>query len=448
MLRQLSNPIKKEEAINSLIIGLISTIIPSIFFSVYDGLVVAILLYLIFKLFLRKYDYVLFAYCYGILLINSTIFLLIINYVNGGPFLTGGDDFLFYNAGKELYRSNYDINIEVDGIPLWVSNYPFYLFLISFYYDFLSFFRLNSLSFYHFTLFKISLGAIVPILIYRISEIVNFKFTKGTILLILFFPTLVYHTTSFLRESIISFFLILGVYSILRIKPGFYKILIIFLLTIILYFIRPVHSFFLILFYFLYYFLNNKNSFRLNFLFTIILFTIGLIFLNYNDSSILLQYQNTQNSYRELSELTAQNGSLGVKLYGLANPFLWPIKYLYYIMSPIPPPIFGGLNLITIYITIGCVLWYLILFGFLKSVFRKVNRINPYFISLFLFFLITAAVGVNTTKDPRHLIFIYPLILPYGLKELFTIPKLAIFITIISFLILGAVGYIILKFAI
>lgn len=448
MFRQLSNPIKKEEALSSIIIGLFSTIIPSLLFSVWDGLIVAILLFLIFRFFFKKYYSLLFTFTFGILLVNSTIFLLILNYVNGEPFLTGGDDFLFYNAGKGLYQSRYDINIEVDGIPLWLSNYPAYLFIISIYYELLSLIGLNSLHFYNFTLFKVALGALVPVLIYKIGELTSLKVSKLTLIVILFFPLLILHTTSFLRESIISFFFVLGVYSILRIKPSFYRILIIFLLTIIVFFIRPVHSFLLILFYFLYYFLNRKNNFWLNFIFAIIIFIIGLIFLNYNNSGILLQYQNTQNSYRELSEMTAQNGSLGVKLYGSDNPFLWPIKYLYYLMSPIPPPIFEDLNLITIYITIGSVLWYLILLGFLKSGFRKVNRINPYFISLFLLFLIAAAVGVNTTKDPRHLIFIYPLIIPYGLKELSMIPKFVIFITFFSFLILASIGYIILKFAI
>ncbi len=443
----MSNPIKKEEALNSLIIGLISTIIPSILFSVYDGLIVTILLYLIFKLFLRKNDNLLFTYCYGILLINSTIFLLIVNYVYGGPFLTGGDDFLFYNAGKELHSSNYDINIEVDGIPLWVSNYPFYLFLISFYYEFLSFFRLNSLSFYHFTLFKISLGAIVPILMYRISEIVNFRFTKATLLLILFFPTLVYHTTSFLRESIISFFFIIGIFVILFTRQRFHKILFIILLCLIIYFIRPVHSFFLFSFFTLYHIIKSKSHFYIKFAIIFFLIISGFIILNLKDSNLLLQYQNTRSSYLELSELTAANGSLGVKLYGSNNKLLEPFKYFYYLMSPIPPPIFGGLNILTIYITIGSIIWYLIVLSFIKSVFRIENRINPYFLTLFIIFLISVVVGTNTTKDPRHLIYIYPLIIPFGLRELKMTSKLLLFVTISLFFIIGSLGYFMLKFS-
>ena len=440
------NSIKKDEAITCLFIGLLSTLIPSFIFSVWDGLFVAIILFFFIRLFFKKYDRLLFTFSFGLFLLNSTIFLLILNFVNGSPYLTGGDDFLFYSAGKELYKTGFDINIEVDGVPLWASNYPAYLFLISFYYKFLSFFGLNSLHFYHLTLFKISIGAIIPVLVNKVCDLISFGLSKLTFIVIIMLPTLVYHTTTFLRESIISFFFVFGVFIILSNKPNVFKLLLILITTTILYFIRPIHSIFFIIFSALYFIFNRKNAFGIKFYILIIFFIIGYFIFDINNSELFIQYQNTQNSYFELTQLTSQEGSLGVKLYGSNNILMWPIKYLYYLMSPIPPPIVGTLNLLTIFISIGSILWYLIVLGFLKSGLRKTNRLNPFFLTLFILFLIAGAVGVNTTKDPRHLIFIFPLIIPFGLRELKTIPRYVLYLLLILILIIGILSYILMKF--
>lgn len=446
-MSQLSVPIKKEQAITCLLIGILSTLIPSVLFFTLDGIVVAIILYFTVILFLKnsKSEAILFTFSYGLLLVNSTFFLLLLNYVNGKPFLAGGDDLLFFTAGKELYINDFDINIEVDGLPLWVTNYPAYLFIISFYYKFLSFFGINSLSFYHFTLFKILLGSLIPILIYKIGHFVSIRFDKLALFVVLLMPTLVYHTTSFLRETVISFFFLSGVYIILSDKAIIIKSLLFILITVILYFIRPIHSFFFILFFLLYLIISRKTSswIRLNTAFIIL---IVIYYFKREDSELFLQYQRTQSSYQELSAITSQEGSLGVKLYGANDLFFWPIKYFYYLFSPIPPPIVATFNLLTVYMSLGALLWYLLVIGIIKSGLRVINRMDPYFLTLYILFFLAGVVGVNTTKDPRHLVFIYPLIIPISLGELIITKKSLLLVLVFSFFIVGILGYILFKF--
>jgi hypothetical protein len=445
-MNPINNPIKKEEALTCLLLGLLSTIIPTFLFSAFDGFIVALILFLFFRILFHKYDRLLFSFSYGLYLINSTFFLLILYIVNGSPFLTGGDDLLFYTAGKELYRARYDINIEVEGFPLWITNYPAYLFMISFYYELLSWIGLNSLHFYHLTLLKVSLGSVIPVIIYKIGNQISSGVSRFTLFVILMLPTLVLYTASFLRESVISFFFVFGVYIIISKKPSFYKLTIVTILIIIIYFIRPVHAVFLVLFFLIYFVSNRKSAFWFKFYIIFFLIISGLILYNFNGIGLFTQYQTVQNSYIELSKESSQEGSLGLKLYGSNFLLLWPLKFLYYFMYPIPPPIFGRLNLLTVFISLGSMIWYLIVLGFLKSIFRKVNRINPYFLSVYLLFIIAGAVGVSTSKDPRHLIFIYPLIIPIGIRELGIMPKMQLYLFFGVFGLIALFVYIILKF--
>ena len=446
MTNPINNPIKKEEALTTLFLGLFSTIIPTVLFSAFDGVILALILFLFFRILFHKYDRLLFSFSYGLYLINSTFFLLILYIVNGSPFLSGGDDLTFYTAGKELYASRFDINIEVEGIPLWIINYPAYLFMISFYYELLSWIGLNSLHFYHLTLLKVSLGSVIPVIIYKIGSQISSRVSRYTLFVIIMLPTLVLNTTSFLRESIISFFFVIGVYIILSKNKSLYKIIFVSILIIVIYFIRPVHAFFLVLFILINFILKSKRTYWIIFYIVIFLIISVLFLYDFYEIGIFNKYQIVQSSYLELSKETSQDASLGIKLYSSNNLLLWPLKFLYYIFSPIPPPIFGSLNLLTIFISIGNLIWYSIVFGFIKSIFRKVNRTNPYFLSVFLLFVIASAVGVSTSKDPRHLVFMYPLIIPISIRELGMMSKLQLYLFLGVFGLIALIVYIFLKF--
>lgn len=439
-------PFHKKETINILIVGLLSTIIPSILFGVLDGVIVALLLFFIFKIFLKKYDGVIFSLAFGLYLINSTFFLIITNYINGSPFLSGGDDLLFYLAGKQLYIADYDIRTELAGFPLWAANYPAYLYLISFYYGALSWIGFESLHFYHLTLLKVSLGSLIPVFIYRIGNRFSFGVSRMSLLVIILLPTFVIQTTSFLRESVISFLFIIGILIITSKKYGFYQVIFILILVSIIYFIRPIHAIFFIFFYITYMLLHKQNSFWVKACIITSIIVGFLIFSSLGYDDLFKQYDRIQSMYSELSLETNEEGSLGVLLYSSTSPFLLPIKLFYYYMSPIPPPIIGKVDLFTFYLSIGAVFWYLVIIGFLRTVFRKVNSGDSFFMSVYLLFIFVGIIGVSTSKDPRHLTFLYPLIIPFGLRELNLIPKIQLYLIFPVLGLLGLVGYILLKY--
>jgi hypothetical protein len=445
VFNSVSYPVNKSDALTLLILGVASTIFPTIFFSVWDGVFVAIFLFFAFRFFFKKYDRILFTFSFGLYLLNSTFFLFVLNLVNGSPFLSGGDDLFFYDAGKALFLSNYDINIDYEGFSLIAVNYPAYLYLISFFYGFFSFLGFDSLHFYHFTLFKVSLGAIIPVLIFKLRNFYYFNISKVDLIFIILFPTLILQTVSFLRDSLISLFFIFAVYKIVLNKKFIYKFLWMLPFSVILYFFRPLHGFLLIFFFVIYYFFSSKKFlwvkiFSFAFLF---IFFVSYFISYFGD--FLDQYQRLQGMYSELSIETNQEGSLGVVLYASSFPLIWPFKLLYFYLSPIPPPIFATFNILSIYLSLGSLFWYFIVFGFFKSVLRKVNTISPFYLSLFLLFLVAGIVGVNTSKDPRHLTFLYALIIPFGLGELKLISKEKFYFFIFGALIVGIISYTFLK---
>lgn len=437
---------RKSIAFNILLLGLFSTIIPTLLFSVWDGILIALFLLVFFNLFLRGYDKLIFSLSFGLYLLNSTFFLIATNFIFGSPFLEGGDDKFFYLAGKQLYNSGYDIQTEVDGIPLWAANYPAYLYIISFYYGVLSWLGFNSLHFYHLTLLKISFGALIPVLINKIGNRYNIGFSKNSLLVIILFPPLVIQTSSFLRDSLISFFFILGAYIVTKNLNNFYKLFWILILSSIIYFFRPAHSVFLIFLYVTHMLFLSKKYIGLKF--SILGFTLLMLFVVFKQGygDLIEQFEKVQNLYTDLSLETNSEGSLGLKLYSSDLIVLLPFKLIYYFISPIPPPIFSKMNILSAYLSIGAISWYLIVFAFLKSIFRKVNKSDPFFISIYFLFILAGVIGISTSKDPRHLTFIYPLIIPYGLRELSLINKNQMFIILILSIILGFLLYISLKF--
>lgn len=433
-------------AFNILLFGLLSTIIPTLLFSVWDGILIALFLLIFFNLFFKGYDKLVFSLSFGLYLLNSTFFLITTNFIFGSPFLEGGDDTFFYLAGKQLYNSGYDIQTEVDGIPLWATNYPAYLYMISFFYGILSWFGFNSLHFYHLTLLKISFGALIPVFINKIGNRNNIGFSKNSLLVIILFPPLVLQTTSFLRDSVISFFFILGAYIITKNLNFFYKLFWILILSSIIYFFRPAHSVFLVFLYVTYLlFLSNKH---IGPKFGVLGFTLLMLFFLFKQGygDLIEQFEKVQSMYTNLSQEKNSEGSLGLKLYSSDLIILFPLKLIYYFISPIPPPIFSKMNILNAYLSIGAISWYLIVFAFLKSIFRKVSEIDPFFVSIYFLFLLAGVIGISTSKDPRHLTFIYPLIIPYGLRELSLTNKNQMFIILLVSIILGFLLYIPLKF--
>lgn len=441
-----SRSINNVEAVNLLLIGLCSVLIPSILFSVWDGIIVFIILFLILRLFFKNYNRVLFTYSYGLLTLMATIFLIMLNAVNGKPFLAGGDDLFFYNAGKELFLANYDINTEIDGVPLWVANYPVYLYMISGYFGFLTFLGIDTLHFYHLTLFKVALGSIIPVLIFNIFEKSTKSLSRVELLLIVIFPATLLQTVSFLRDSVISLFFVAGVFALVQTEYRYLKVFWLISISVAIYFIRPVHSLFFVLFCTTYLLFLNKNYFWLKTFGFGSLLSLILVVVSWKFGDLFSEIDRVQGMYMELSADTSQSGSLGVKLYGANTPLLFPLKLLYYYLSPIPPPIVGGMNSLSWFLSLGAFLWYLVVFGFLKSVSRLINRRNPIWASTFVLFIVAGIVGISTSKDPRHLAFMYPIMLPFGLKELATIPKVQLYVFFLTIAVSGILGYVFFKF--
>ncbi len=435
----------KVKGLNFLFLGIVATFIPALVFKVPDAPILALLLYAVLRAFLKRDTGAVFTLAFGIYLISSAFFLLATNYTFGRPFLGGGDDMYFFIAAKTLVKAKLDINTTVDGIPLWSSSYTGYLYLLGYYYKAISSLGFDSFHFYHLSILKVGIGSLIPVLVYAIFKRNSFIQLEGSLWILVLFPTLVIHVVSLLREAVISVLFLFVVYKVVNSRWQLTALLWVLLISFLVYSIRPVHSAFVGLFYFLWVFLSRPKNLTLKLGTLVVVFFLFTMNWIKGISLFGSDLDRIQGMYLALAQETNQEGSIGLRLYTSNFLLIQPLKLLYYFMSPIPPPMVIRLNLLSTYISLGIVFWYLYVFGFFSGYVNFLRKGDRLYLTVFLLFIISGIVGVVSSKDPRHLVYIYPLIIPFGYSQLQFIPKRRIQQIVISFLSLSVVGYLLLK---
>jgi hypothetical protein len=435
----------KVKGLNFLFLGIVATFIPALVFKVPDAPLIALLLYTVSRAFLKRDTGAVFTLAFGVYLISSAFFLLATNYTFGRPFLGGGDDMYFFIAAKTLVKAKLDINTTVDGIPMWASNYTGYLYLLGYYFKAISSLGFDSFHFYHLSLLKVCIGSFIPVLVFKIFKENKLIQLESSIWILVLFPTLVIHVVSLLREAVISVVFLFVVYRVIRSRWHIVAVLWVLFGAFLVYNIRPVHAVFVGLFYLIWVFLSRPKNLTLKLGGLVIVFF--LLTMNWIKGVSLFgsDLDRIQGMYLALAQETNQEGSIGLRLYTSNFLLIQPLKLIYYFMSPIPPPMVIRLNLLSTYISLGIVFWYLYVFGFFSGYMNFLRKGDRLYLTVLLLFIISGIVGVVSSKDPRHLVYIYPLVIPFGYSHLQFIPKRRIQQIVITFLSLGVVGYLLLK---
>jgi len=428
-----------------LFLGILSTLIPSIVFDVSKAPLIAILLYALVRIFLKRNSAAVFNLAYGVYLISGAFFLLVTTYTFGFPFLGGGDDKFFYEAGRALAQADMNINTYVDGVPLWAANYPGYLYILAGFYKVLALMGFGQYHFFYLSLLKICIGSLIPVLVFKIFRTLPHVYSERSLWILVLFPTLVIHTVSLLRESVISVVFLLMVYQVVKDSKPIKGLFWMLVCTALVFVVRPVHASFLVIFFLTYTFLSYPKYLAIKLGGLIIVFITlsmnwvqGLSFLGSD-------LDRVQDAYLTLAKESNQEGSIGIKLYTSNSLLLQPVKLVYFFLSPIPPPIVISINLLSIYISLGIIYWYLYVFGFFAGFSNFIKRGDRLYLTTLILFLVSGIVGVVSSKDSRHLIYIYPLIIPYGYAQVQFMRKRTIKQIVYGFLAFGVMGYIILK---
>jgi hypothetical protein len=428
-----------------LFMGFILAVIPTIMFDYLIGIVILFILISIAKLLLNRQSLILFFFSFGVNLIGSVILILSTFYLFGKPFLQGGDDELFFLASKDLFLNDFDFSISVEQVPLVAVNYPAYLLLFGAWFELLSHFLFSEPHFLALIYLKVFISSFCPVLLWKINNNLGLvKFNKVIVFIVLM-PTLIYFNATLLRESIITFLFLVGIYKTTSENKFIFKLFFIFLISFVIYFIRPVNGFLMVSFFCIYEYLKRNDivSFKSIIFLTVIVFSIQIF--NSSLKNILESINTIQESYMSLTNSDNSVSSIGRVLYNSESFILFPIKLLYYVLSPIPPPFFSNPSIITFILSIGAIYWYLIVFSITNKCFRSFRKLSVFEKSIILIFLLSAIIGVSTSKDSRHLIYIYPLIVSAGQEEINNYYLKSITISAIFLCSIAAFSYFILK---
>ena len=411
-----------------------------IFFSVYIENPTINLTYLLFYYMLFLFDFFFkkseLRYYYNCFVFGSLILLLLFQ-LDHGTFWNGPDDELFYLAaiGKEK-EGFYLLNIRWQG----------YYFLLTNFYIFIKDVIDSSVHFYHGILLSSFYSAFIPYFFRKhLYTRLPAQTMKKIIILLLILPQFVLYNSTYLRDSLILLFFSMLMYFIhLKNIRLFYRVSIISIILLITFSIRPASFLFLLIYLLLFVYFNLKKG------------KYSLIIILLISFSLLLSYLDFRNpfsvneSYINLSNNEGAKKSIGNILLNSTNVLAYPVKFFYMLFSPIPPSIVFKFSAKNVIFTIGDFIKYYYTFLFLISSFNLLfSKIKEKYIYMNLIYvtLITTVV-LLTTREPRHLSFLFPLIFIEGLtynKENKLIGKKIFLLTLIAFPVIFA-GYITIKY--
>lgn len=352
------------------------------------------------------------VFCIAYLLNISIGILISLNFEinNGSPFLGGGDDQLFYESVIDLARG-FTPDVYLDAI-----SYQGYLYTHEYFYRFLIFFFPETTSYIHMVILNGFAGAVIPALIYQIcTRYFSIALSVSISVFIAFFPHLVYYSSIMLRDIWVAMFLVLVLHTLLTRSNFLVKIFIIALILYATLYFR-VASMLLICVFILSYFFFSQKQVVLRFISVLLVSLIGVSFVLFPEVVIERRFDETLQNYNEILESSADEGSLGRQLRSSNNPIIFSIGIAYLLYSPLPPPFLKKQKLHYFIISLGCVLWYMMIpavfFGIVRH--SKMEKTSAIAYSYLMFLLVTLIVVNYSTGSARHIVFIYPVALVFA----------------------------------
>ena len=346
------------------------------------------------------------------------------------------DDLLFY----EVAIGKQNENVHLFNIRWWG-----YLLLLKGFYLGISEWIDSSSNFYHGILLSSFLSSFIP---HFYRKHFYGKLTRQSlnrlIIVLLFLPQFVVYNSTYLRDSIIMLLFAMLVYFVnLKTISNLKKLSIIIFLLILGYSIRPGSSIFLISYLIVQLLMSRGN------LYVIYLIVIILIISYFNDVNFR-SLDQLNHSYSALTDREASSNSIGNRLLNNESVLFFPLKFLYILFSPIPPPIITKFSLKTFVFSIGLLIQYYFLIIFLisgvKNFFSVKKNIE---ISKDLIFTSIIVVAILfSSRDPRHLNFLFPLVFMRGITYLESnkFVRNKVFGYIILIIPLMIVGYYVIKY--
>lgn len=358
--------------------------------------------------------------------------VVITNYyfaTTGQVFTDIKDDVFFYNSSTELAQA------FVEGKWHEYANYTRYsgfgyILICGFFFYLISF--VSDFDPSYIQIINSFVGATMAPAIYLIGKHLflqySVKIASRAALLVAFFPIFTYYSAIVVRDIWIASLAVWFIYVLLiganqkkfyrnqRIKEKrkdfwfliVWPSLIVFLVGIF----RPHSMVPLIFIWFFMVFLEDLSWRVLFYKFTFLvasLFMIGALGV-----SLVDQFGEEMNTYERIVAEQSTGGSLGRQILQSPTPINEIARFVYTIYTPVPP--IKDLELKSIYIGIGSIIWYFAIpflyFGFKASLKRKEIKYKSMIILIYV--LITVFGIMLTSIDVRHKTMIFAVCLLYA----------------------------------
>ena len=352
--------------------------------------------------------------------VNLLSAIVISNYyiaTTGQPFTDIKDDVFFYNSSTDLARA------FIEGKWHEYSDYTKYsgfgyILICGFFFYIISF--LSDFSPTHIQVINCFVGATIAPAIYLLGRYLfsqySIKIADRAALLVALFPIFIYYSAIVVRDIWIASLAIWFIWVLLvgtneRRNFAFLVLwpsAIVFLIGIF----RP-HSMVPLVFIWFFIVFLEKLSWRILFykfiFFIALLFVIGALGI-----SLIDQFGKEMNTYEKIVAEQAAGGSLGKRILQSPTPINEVARFIYTIYTPIPP--IKDLELKSLYIGIGALLWYFAIpflyFGIKASLKKK--RIKKESMTILIYLLITLFGIMLTSIDVRHKTMIFAVSLLYA----------------------------------
>ena len=362
---------------------------------------------------------------------SAVIITFCFEHINNTWFSAGQDDFTFHNISSGLAQGQYDFRSAGRNFNWHAVQYKLYILIFAYWYKFLSLIGINGNFFFHLNIINSFVASFIAPFIYKIGLKLfgeESSTPKKAAFFCLFFPTFIYYSAIIIRDTWVICFFLMAVYFMLSDKSFIKKLVLIFVLIITVFYIRKASAVFISMFIFIYALFNTRNSYIVFFIYRIVPVVMVLILAVFFTAmqlptpkiapahSDVLNYVNyITNYYRELATSESAHNSIGLRLRLSNNPIVVFIYHIYFYFSPIPPKFIKDFNIITVFLGIGNLLWYLLSPLYFIHAFQLKNSNKKVFIRAFFWFLILVLVIVGTTTGvQRHLLLIYPIVLLFA----------------------------------
>lgn len=342
----------------------------------------------------------LYLFSFGINTIVAVIFCLENYYTTGYLHTLFLDDKEFYETTLKLVPASIETYFKLPRLTV------FYFFTTKVY-QFLEMFGINSVSYFHYLIYNLIFGSLIPGLVYRLnlSLFKNKQTALRCALFVMLFPTLIYFSAIGLRDVWVTFFFLLFIVNYVNFKGNFYfKWIYLIAITICIFFLRHQNVIYPISFVLLY---NLFKSDSLKIKGYILLFScLGFLIFSINYYDTIEEYYLW---YKNFNYQVNSSSSLGIKLKHESGIIGKLGYFIYFIFGPFPLLSFTEISIARVFLDLGTLSWYLVIPIYIIQSIEKFK--NPFTGSFFLVFILNSLILSQITGHLRHKTVFIPIIL-------------------------------------